>query len=309
MKSFHSRNESAIIRRMGLLSDRKILIAGLRNRRSLAHAVSVSCAREGARLAFAVQPGGKALEKAEGIVRGDFGGDAPIVSCDAGKDSDIAETIRAAAKHFGGEIDGVVHAIAFAQMDSLRGAYHENASRESFCEALDISAYTFTAFLREAQKQGALSGDASAVTLTYLGGERAMPNYNLMGVAKAALESSVRYLALGLGGGGVRVNAVSAGPVKTLAAAAIGDFGRILRQVENQAPLRRNIGADEVGDAAAFLLSPLSRGITGEILHVDAGYHATAAGRLDGEGSGGGSDSADSDSDSNSDAKGGGGGG
>ena len=268
---------------MGFLADRKILIAGLRNRRSLAHAVSASCAREGARLAFAVQPGGKALEKAAALVRQDFGDDAPVIPCDAGKDSDIAEAIQVAVRHFGGAIDGVVHAIAFAQMDSLRGAYHENASRESFCEALDISAYTFTAFLREARKQGALSADAAAVTLTYLGGERAMPNYNLMGVAKAALESSVRYLALGLGEGGVRVNAVSAGPVKTLAAAAIGDFGRILRQVENQAPLRRNIGADEVGDAAAFLLSPLARGITGEILHVDAGYHATAAGRLEGD--------------------------
>ena len=266
---------------MSFLSNRRILVAGLRNRRSLAHAVSASCAAQGARLAFAVQPGEKALEKAQAIVRQDFGESAPILPCDAAKDSDIAETLQAAADALGGKMDGIVHAIAFAQMDSLRGPYHENATRAAFCEALDISAYTFTALLRQADKLDMLSDDASAVTLTYLGGERAMPNYNLMGVAKAALESSVRYLALGLGARGTRVNAISAGPVKTLAAAAIGDFGKILRQVENQAPLRRNIGADEVGDAAAFLLSPLARGITGEILHVDAGFHATAAGRMD----------------------------
>lgn len=268
---------------MGFLSEKRILIAGLRNRRSLAHAVAVSCAREGANLAFAVQPGGKALDKATAIIREDFGENAPVISCDAAKDADIADAIQQAARRFGGKLDGIVHAIAFAQMDTLRGAYQENVSREAFCEALDVSAYTFTAFLREAEKSGALSADASAVTLTYLGGERALPGYNLMGVAKAALESSVRYLALGMGGRGTRVNAVSAGPVKTLAAAAIGDFGKILRQMESQSPLRRNIGADEVGDAAAFLLSPLARGITGEILHVDAGFHATAIGGLDGQ--------------------------
>ena len=265
---------------MSFLADKRIFVAGLRNRRSLAHAVAVSCARQGARLAFAVQPGEKALDKAATIVQADFG-DAPVIPCDASRDSDIADSLKTAADNFGGKIDGIVHAIAFAQIDSLRGAYHENVTRPAFCEALDISAYTFTAFLREAEKLQLLSDDAAAVTLTYLGGERAMPNYNLMGVAKAALESSVRYLALGLGERGVRVNAVSAGPVKTLAAAAIGDFGKILRQVENQSPLRRNIGADEVGDAAAFLISPLARGITGEILHVDAGFHATAVGRME----------------------------
>ena len=266
---------------MGFLSNRRILIVGLRNRRSLARAIAHSCAREGARLAFAVQPGGKAIEKAAAIVREDFPPDSPVISCDAAKDSDIADAVHAAANHFGGKLDGLVHAVAFAQMEALRGEYHQGASRAAFCEALDISAYTFTAFLREAENIDALSDDASAVTLTYLGGERAVPGYNLMGVAKAALESSVRYLALGLGGRGIRVNAVSAGPVKTLAAAAIGDFGKILRQVENQAPLRRNIAAEEVGDAAAFLLSPLSRGITGEILHVDAGFHAAATGRAE----------------------------
>lgn len=275
---------------MAFLSGRRILIAGLRNRRSLAHAVAASCAREGAKLAFAVQPGGKALEKAAAIVREDFAPDAPVIACDAASDSDIAETVRAAAKHFGGKLDGIVHAIAFAQMETLRGPYHENATRAAFAEALDISAYTFTAFLRAAEqadawgnRNGGENADAAAVTLTYLGGERAMPSYNLMGVAKAALESSVRYLALGMGPRGARVNAVSAGPVKTLAAAAIGDFGKILRQVENQAPLRRNISAAEVGDAAAFLLSPLARGITGEILHVDAGFHATAVGQAEPE--------------------------
>ena len=267
---------------MAFLSEKRILIVGLRNRRSLAHAVAASCAREGARLAFAVQPGGKALEKAAAIVRADFPAGAPVLSCDAAVDADIAAAARAAAEHFGGKLDGVVHAVAFAQMEALRGAYHENVSRESFAEALDISAYTFTAFLRAVEKADLWGEDAAALTLTYLGSGRAMPGYNLMGVAKAALESSVRYLALGLGARGVRVNAVSAGPVKTLAAAAIGDFGKILRQVEVQAPLRRNISAAEVGDAAAFLLSPLARGVTGEILHVDAGFHATAAGGVGG---------------------------
>ena len=261
---------------MGFLNDRKILIVGLRNRRSLARAVAMSCAREGARLAFAVQPGDKAVEKAAAVIRDDFGEESPVFPCDAGKDGDISAVVDDAAKHFGGTLDGLVHAVAFAQMDSLRGAYHESASadRVAFCEAMDISVHTFAAFARACAPK--LSPDAALLTLTYLGGERAMPNYNLMGVAKAALESSVRYLALGLGKNGVRVNAVSAGPVKTLAAAAIGDFGKILRQVESQAPLRRNISPEEVGDAAAFLLSPLSRGITGEVLHVDAGFHATA---------------------------------
>lgn len=266
------------MRGMSFLADKKILVAGLRNRRSLAHAVAASCVRQGARLAFAVQPGGKALEKAAAIVRADFGERAPVIPCDAARDDDIVQAARAAVAGLGGPLDGVVHAVAFAQMETLRGAYHEHVSRAAFAEALDISAYTFTALLREADRAGALAADAAAVTLTYLGGERAMPGYNLMGVAKAALESSVRYLAQGFGPRGIRVNAVSAGPVKTLAAAAIGDFGKILRVMEKQAPLRRNIGADEVGDAAAFLLSPLARGVTGEILHVDAGFHAVAVG-------------------------------
>lgn len=256
-----------------ILPDKRLLITGVRNRRSLAHAVAASAKSQGARLAFAVQPTEKAHDKTSAILNEDFP-DAPIFHCDAADDAAIAAAVDGAGKALGG-LDGLVHAIAFADRESIAGDYHDGISRAGFALALDISAYTMTAFAKAALPHMPESG-GSMVTLTYLGAERALPSYNVMGVAKAALEASVRYLAFGMGKRGVRVNAVSAGPVKTLAAAGIGDFGKILKQVQRQAPLKRNIGADEVGDACAFLLSDMARGISGEIVHVDAGFHITA---------------------------------
>lgn len=255
------------------LKNKRLLITGVRNRRSLAHAVAVSAAAQGAQLAFAVQPTDKTHDKTSAIIREDFP-EAPLFPCDAADDAMIQSAVDGAAAALGG-LDGLVHAIAFAAGESLSGSYHDGIDRAGFTLALDISAYTLTAFSKAALPHFPPAG-GSVVTLTYLGAERALPSYNVMGVAKAALEASVRYLAFGMGKHGVRVNAVSAGPVKTLAAAGIGDFGKILNHVATQAPLKRNISADEVGDTCAFLLSDLARGISGEVVHVDAGFHITA---------------------------------
>lgn len=257
-----------------ILSQKRVLVVGVRNRRSLAHGIATAAATQGAQLAFAVQPGEKSFDKTSRFINADFP-DSAVIPCDAGQDDDVATAVNTAVENLGG-LDGVVHAIAFAQRETIMGDYHEGISRAAFCEALDISAYTLTAFAKAAHPHLQAAGGGSVITLSYLGAERALPSYNVMGVAKSALESSVRYLAYGLGRDGVRVNALSAGPVKTLAAAGIGDFGKILKVVAEQAPLKRNITTDEVGDAAAFLLSDLSRGITGEVIHVDAGFHITA---------------------------------
>lgn len=257
-----------------ILKNKRVLIVGVRNRRSLAHAIAVAAAAQGARLAFAVQPGDKSFDKAAAFIAADFA-NAPVFPCDAGSDDDVAAAVNRSADALGG-LDGLAHAIAFAQRETIVGDYHEGIARDSFKEAMDISAYTLTAFAKAALPHFARGGGGSVVTLTYLGAQRALPNYNAMGVAKAALEASARYLAYGMGRHNVRVNAVSAGPVKTLAAAGIGDFGKILKQVEQQAPLKRNISGAEVGDAAAFLLSDMARAITGETLYVDAGFNITA---------------------------------
>lgn len=257
---------------MGSLSGQKILITGVRNNFSIAYAIAARAAAEGAELAFAVQPDGK-NDKAASLVANEFGGHVSL--CDAADDSSVESAVNDAAAALGG-LDGVVHAIAFAQREAIAGAYHEGASRANFKEALDISAYTLTAFARAALPHLSERGGGSILTLSYLGAERALPNYNLMGVAKAALEASVRYLAFGMGPAGVRVNAVSAGPIKTLSAAGIGGFRKILQQVEKQAPLRRNVTAEEIAKTAVFLLSPQASAITGEVLHVDCGFHITA---------------------------------
>ena len=256
-----------------MLKNKKILIVGVRNRRSLAYAIAARAAAEGATLAFAVQPDNRGDDnKAIALVNEDFTG-ATTYLCDASADDDMIRAVNGAAADMGG-LDGVVHAIAFARREAIAGAYHDGISRDAFAEAMDISAYTLTAFAKAALPH--FSNNGAIVTLTYLGAERALPNYNVMGVAKAALEASVRYLALSMGGNGVRVNAVSAGPVKTLSAAGIGGFGKILKKVEQQAPLKRNITAEEVATAAVFLLSDNAAGITGEVLHVDAGFNITA---------------------------------
>ncbi|MBI2294463.1 MAG: SDR family oxidoreductase, partial [Betaproteobacteria bacterium] len=251
---------------MGFLQDKKILVTGLLSSRSIAFGIAKALAREGAALAFTYQNQdlrGRVEELAK-----DFGS-VPVLPCDVASDEEIAALFVALGRQWGG-LDGVVHSIAFAPREALKGELLDGLSREAFRIAHDVSAYSFAALakaglpLMEGRK-GAL------LTLTYLGSVRAVPNYNVMGLAKASLEACVRYLAQNLGPKGIRVNGISAGPIKTLAAAGISGFGKILKFVEDNAPLRRNVTVEDVGNAAAFLMSDLAAGITGEITYVDCG--------------------------------------
>ncbi|MGI9336890.1 MAG: enoyl-ACP reductase FabI [Gammaproteobacteria bacterium] len=273
LKKRPARQKTEYNRQM-LLGGKRVLVVGVRNRRSLAFAIAQQAHNAGAKLAFAVQPGDKAHDKTSAIINAEFAG-CPVFPCDAAKDDDIQSATDNAAEKLGG-LDGLVHAIAFARRESIMGDYQDGTDRPAFAEALDISAYTLTGFCRAAQRHFVRSGGGSVITLSYLGANRALPNYNVMGVAKAALEASVRYLAYGMGKYNVRINAVSAGPVKTLAAAGIGDFGKILAEVKRQAPLRRNINAEEAANVAVFLLSDLATAVTGEVIHADCGFHITA---------------------------------
>jgi enoyl-[acyl-carrier protein] reductase I len=255
-----------------LLEGKTGLILGIANKRSLAWGIAQSVSREGARLAVTYQ--GERLE--ENVRELAAGLDRPVIlPCDVSKDEDL-ETLAASVKSELGGLDFVVHAVAYALREELDGEFM-NTSREGYRVAQDISSYSLTALVRRTAPLMEGRG-GSVVTLSYLGGERVVPHYNVMGVAKAALECSVRYLAADLGPKGIRVNAISAGPIKTLAAAGIGNFGKIFKFVETHAPLRRGVNADEVGNAAAFLLSDLASGITGEVLFVDAGFNVTTAG-------------------------------
>jgi enoyl-[acyl-carrier protein] reductase I len=243
------------------------LIVGVANHRSLAWAIAQAVAAEGARVVLTYQ------ERFEEHVRelaAQLSPETLVLPCDV-QDTAIAEVFERIQQDHGG-LDFLVHGVAFAQRDELAGPFVQT-SREGFRLALDISAYSLIALARGAQPLMQARGGGSIVTLSFLGSDRVFPNYNVMGVAKAALESSVRYLASDLGPNGIRVNAISAGPVKTLAAAGIGGFSSILGVVREKAPLRRAIDTSEVGSAAAFLLGNASRGITGEVLMVDAGYH------------------------------------
>lgn len=250
-----------------LMQGRRGLIMGVANDRSLAWGIAAACAAQGAELAFTYQ--GEALGRrvkplAESV------GSSLVVPCDVGSDAEIDAAFDAVEKAWG-TLDFVVHAIGFADKQFLRGRYMD-VTREGFLQALDISAYSFTAVCRRASPM--LNPGASMLTLTYIGADKVMPHYNVMGVAKAALEASVRYLAADFGPRGIRVNAISAGPVKTLAAAGgIGDFRYILRWNQLNAPMERNVSVDEVGGAGVYLLSPLSGGVTGEVHYVDCGYH------------------------------------
>jgi enoyl-[acyl-carrier protein] reductase I len=250
-----------------LLEGKTGLILGIANKRSLAWGIAQSVAREGARLAVTYQ--GERLE--ENVRDLAAGLDRPlIVPCDVSKDEDLEALAASVKKEFGG-LDFVVHAVAYALREELDGEFL-NTSREGYRIAQDISSYSLTAVVRRTAPLMEGRG-GSVVTLSYLGGERVVPHYNVMGVAKAALECSVRYLAADLGPKGIRVNAISAGPIKTIASSGVHGISRMLEYHRNNAPLRKNTEQEEVGDAALFLVSRLSRGITGELLHVDGGFH------------------------------------
>ena len=249
-----------------IMAGKKGLIMGVANDRSLAWGIARAAAAHGAKLAFTYQ--GDALEKRVRPLAESVQSEL-VMPCDVTDDASIDSVFSTIGEKWGG-LDFVVHAIAFSDKDELKGKYI-NTSRTNFTRTLDISCYSLTSV---AQRAVPLMGDGgSLLTLTYYGAERVMPHYNVMGVAKAALEASVRYLAADLGKDGIRVNAVSAGRVKTLAASGIGDFRYILKWNELNSPLRRNVSLDEVGNAGMYLLSDLSNGVTGEIHHVDCGYN------------------------------------
>lgn len=261
---------------MGFLQDKKVLITGLLSNRSIAYGIAGAMQREGATLAFTYQ-GEKIRDRVIDLAK-EFGADL-VLPCDVTSDDDIAQLFAALGASWG-SLDAVVHAIAYAPREALAGDFVDGLSREAFRAAHDISAYSFGAMAKAALPMMADRGGA-LLTLSYLGAVRSMPNYNVMGLAKASLEASVRYLAYSLGPKGIRVNAISAGPIKTLAAAGISGFGKILAYTEKNAPLRRNVSIDEVGNVAAFLCSDLASGITSEITYVDAGFNATALGGME----------------------------
>jgi enoyl-[acyl-carrier protein] reductase I len=258
---------------MGFLQDRRILVTGMLSNRSIAYGIAKACAREGALLAFTYQGEG-VRERVVGLAS-EFDTDL-VFPCDVADDAQIDALFADLGKKWD-SLDGLVHAIAFAPREALKGGFHESVSREAFRVAHDVSSYSLAALAKAAapMMQGR---PAAIVTLSYLGAVRVIPNYNVMGLAKASLEAAVRYLAASLGPSGIRVNAISAGPIKTLAAAGIGGFGKILHFVEKNAPLRRGVSAEEVGNTAAFLLSDLSSGITGECIYVDAGFSQVTPG-------------------------------
>jgi enoyl-[acyl-carrier protein] reductase I len=250
----------------GLMAGKRGLIMGVANSRSIAWGIAQACARHGAELAFTYQ--GDAIKKRVEPLAAEIGAKL-VVPCDVTNMASVDATFAAIEKAWG-KLDFVVHAIAFSDKDELTGRYVDT-SADNFTKTMFISCYSFTAIAQRAEKL--MTNGGSLLTLTYYGAEKWMPHYNVMGVAKAALEASVRYMAADLGPKNIRVNAISAGPIKTLAASGIGDFRYILKWNEYNSPLRRTVTTEEVGDSGFYLLSDLSRGVTGEILHVDSGYH------------------------------------
>jgi enoyl-[acyl-carrier protein] reductase I len=258
---------------MGFLAGKRVLITGLLSNRSIAYGVAKAARREGAELAFTYQ--NDRFKNRVTEMAGEFGSTLAF-PCDVASDLEIGALFSELGKKWSA-LDGLVHAIAFATREAITGDFLQGLSREAFRIAHDISSYSFAALAKAALplmqgRPGAL------VTLTYLGAERVVPNYNTMGLAKASLEASVRYLAANLGPKGIRVNAVSAGPIKTVAASGISGFGKILKYVETNAPLRRNVTTEEVGNLAAFLLSDLAAAVTGEIVYADAGFNTVVGG-------------------------------
>lgn len=258
---------------MGFLAGKRILITGLLSNRSIAYGIAQAARREGAELAFTYQ--NERFKDRVGDMARELGSEL-VLPCDVASDEQIAALFDALAAHWDG-LDGLVHAVAFAPREAISGGFLEGLSREAFRQAQDVSAYSYPA-LAKAALPLMRGRRAALLTLSYLGAVRVVPHYNVMGLAKASLEASVRYLASDLGPLGIRANAVSAGPIKTLAAAGISGFGRILKFVEENSPLRRNVTIEDVGNAAAFLLSDLAAGITGEVLYVDGGFSSAVGG-------------------------------
>jgi len=251
---------------MGFLAGKRLLITGVLSNRSIAYGIARACHREGAELALSYQ--GERFRDRVSEFAAEFGSRL-VYDCDVADDAQIERMFAALGEDWP-EFDGFVHSIGYAPKEAIAGDFLDGLSREAFRIAHDISSYSFPA-LAKAALPGLRSG-AALLTLTYLGAIRSVPNYNTMGLAKASLEASVRYLATSLGPRGIRVNGISAGPIKTLAASGIKDFGKILELVASNAPLRRNVTIDDVGNVAAFLLSPLAAGITSEITYVDGGF-------------------------------------
>ncbi len=250
----------------GILAGRRGLVMGTANNRSIAWGIAKAAHGAGAKLAFTYQ--GESLEKRVRPLAEEL--NAHVVGhCDV-TDASTIDAVFREIERLWGTLDFVVHCVAFSDREQLTGRYVDTTA-DNFCNTLLVSCYSFTAVAQRAERL--MTDGGALLTLTYYGAEKWMPHYNVMGVAKAALEASVRYLAADLGEKNIRVNAISAGPIKTLAASGIGDFRYILKWNEYNAPLRRSVSIEEVGESAAFLLSPLARGITGEIMHVDAGYH------------------------------------
>ena len=258
----------------GLMAGKRGLIMGLANDKSIAWGIARACADAGAELAFSYQ--GDALKKRVDPLAEQLGSNI-VLPCDVADTASIDALFTELGERWD-NLDFIVHAIGFSDKSELRGRYVDT-SRDNFTMTMDISVYSFTAVMQRAEKM--MNKGGSAVTLTYYGAERVMPHYNVMGVAKAALEASVRYLAEDLGKDGIRVNAVSAGPIKTLAASGIGDFRYIMKWNEYNSPLRRNVTIEDVGNSCLYLLSDLGRGVTGETHHVDAGYHVVGMKAVD----------------------------
>ena len=262
---------------MGFLADKRILITGLLSKYSIAYGIAKACHREGARLAFTYQ--NERFQDRLANFAAEF--DSTLIfPCDVVEDAQIETLFADLATHWQG-LDGLVHSIGFAPTTAIKGDFLDGISREAFRTAHDVSSYSYPALAKAARPLLRKGNNAALLTLTYLGADRTMPNYNTMGLAKASLEAATRYLAFCLGPQGIRANAISAGPIKTLAASAIGEFGKLLAYNAHHAPLRRNVNIEEVGNAAAFLLSDLASGITGEILYVDGGLNTTALGTTD----------------------------
>jgi enoyl-[acyl-carrier protein] reductase I len=253
---------------MGFLQDKRILITGVASNRSIAWGCAQAMRREGAEIALTYQSN-KLRSRVEEFA-GELGSDIAL-PLDVGSDQEIADTFAALAKRWDG-LDAVVHSIAFAPKHELEGDYVDALTREGFASAHEISSYSFGA-LAKASRPLMAGRNGALLTMTFLGADRAVPYYNVMGLAKASLEANVRYLAASLGPAGTRVNAISAGPIHTLAASGISHFRSMLNQVEKHTPLRRTVTTEEVGNAAAFLCSNLASGITGDVVYVDTGYH------------------------------------